>query len=62
MTTWEDGGKTLGKEERNERTTLEGVGIALEKEERYQRTMQLHTGTEHFGNMMKRGIAKRGCS
>jgi hypothetical protein len=24
--------------------------------------MQLHTGTEHFGNVIKRGIAKRGCS
>jgi hypothetical protein len=24
--------------------------------------MQLHTGAEHFGNVIKRGIAKRGCS
>ena len=24
--------------------------------------MQLHTGTEHFGNAIKRGTAKRGCS
>ncbi len=27
-----------------------------------QQTMQLHTGAEHFGNVIKRGIAKRGCS
>jgi hypothetical protein len=25
-------------------------------------TMQLHTGAEHFGNVIIRGIAKRGCS
>ncbi len=25
-------------------------------------TMQLHTGSEHFGNVIIRGIAKRGCS
>jgi hypothetical protein len=24
--------------------------------------MQLHTGAEHFGNVIRRGIAKRGCS
>jgi len=24
--------------------------------------MQLHTGAEHFGNVIKRGIAKQGCS
>ncbi len=24
--------------------------------------MQLHIGAEHFGNVIKRGIAKRGCS
>jgi hypothetical protein len=24
--------------------------------------MQLHTGAEHFGNVIKRGVAKRGCS
>jgi hypothetical protein len=25
-------------------------------------SMQLHTGAEHFGNVIKRGIAKCGCS
>jgi hypothetical protein len=24
--------------------------------------MQLHTGAEHFGKVIKRGIIKRGCS
>jgi hypothetical protein len=24
--------------------------------------MQLHTGTDHFGNVIKRGTIKRGCS
>jgi hypothetical protein len=24
--------------------------------------MQLHTGADHFGNVIKRGIIKRGCS
>jgi hypothetical protein len=25
-------------------------------------TMQLHSGADHFGNEMNRGIMKRGCS
>jgi hypothetical protein len=47
-----------------ETSRLQGHGKFLWplQEKLYICTMQLHTGAEHFENVIKGGIAKRGCS